>query len=1012
MSGPVSPDRWRRISEVLDGALELPEAERAAFLDAYCASDPELRARVETLLEADRLESQVLDRAAGELATEALRNLDDGQAGPGGEGGIEVGARLGAWRAVREIGRGGMGVVYLAERADGQFEQRVALKVIRRGLDTDEFLARFLRERQILARLKHPGIVRLVDGGVTAGGRPWFALEHVDGLPITTYCDRAGLQVEARLRLFLGVCAAVQAAHRALVVHRDIKPSNILVTAAGEARLLDFGIARLLTGDADDPDALTRTGRAVMTPEYAAPEQIRGEPATTVTDVHGLGMVLYELLTGRRAYNIRGAAGAEEMRRVVGSSEVVLPSKAIGGGTGSEATGRSRAAAMGSTPGRLARRLRGDIDTIVMAALRKEPERRYASAEALARDIERHLAGLPVEARPDSLGYRLRKFAGRHTAALAGTLLVLLSLLAGLIGTAWQARTATREARKAEAIKDFLIGVFEVSDPTQARGEQVTARELLDQGARRIEAELESQPEVEEELLGIVRDIYLNLGLFDQAEPIVAKVLDKAERIYGRRSLAYAAALDARGQILFHRGDYEGSASVFREALALHQDLLGTDHATVAESLLHLGPPLTELGRYEETEGLYRRALDIRRERFGEDSLEEAAALKQLGLVLWRMGRNDEAGESLAEALEIRERRLGREHPDTINTMTSVAVWLSGQGRYEEAEPLFREAVAFEERHLGAEHPDLAETLNNYSVLLDRMGRVADSRDAAERSLEIRRTLYGDESTDVAASLNNIGLISYKLHDWDAAALRIREALAIWRRLLGDEHPHTIAALNNLGVILRETGDLEEAERLVREGLALRVTVRGEEHPDVAQSLRSLGLVLADRGRLREAGEALERSLDLSRKLYPEGHPRVAEVLVALGRLRLDQDRAAEAETALAEAVAIREAKLAEGDPRRAEAAMYLGAALSRLGRREEAEPILRDAIAVFEGASPEPDLSGAAEARAYLASCLAAGGKRAEAREQRAAALEALRRLLDEGHWRIRRAARIAGSA
>jgi serine/threonine protein kinase/tetratricopeptide (TPR) repeat protein len=416
MSHPLTPERWHRIDSILDAAFELPVDARDAYLERACSGDPELRSRVDALLAADR---EAGDFLAAPLIRPSAPGLE--AADPSPAAAAAVGQRIGPYRVLRELGRGGMGAVYLAERADGQFEQRVALKLIRRGMASDEILRRFLRERQILARLQHSNIARLLDGGLTADGQPWFAMEHVEGVAIKRYADERRLTIDERVRLFVGICGAVRHAHEAGVVHRDLKPSNLLVTAAGEVKLLDFGIAKLLEEGEEEGRASTRTGVRLMTPEYAAPEQIRGEPITPATDTYGLGVVLYELLTGHHPYREGPRDTPAEVEHRICHQEPPRPSSRVGH---AEAVSRARR----TTPARLCRRLAGDLDNIVLRALEQEPARRYASVDALSEDLRRHLAGLPVRAKRATTVYRARKFGRRHRTGVAITMSAALAL--------------------------------------------------------------------------------------------------------------------------------------------------------------------------------------------------------------------------------------------------------------------------------------------------------------------------------------------------------------------------------------------------------------------------------------------------------------------------------------------------------------------------------------------------------------------------------------------------------
>ncbi|MFQ5572464.1 MAG: serine/threonine protein kinase, partial [Rhodothermales bacterium] len=467
-------EHWPLIDDLFAAALDHPPEERTAFIDRACTGNPALRDELESLLRAYHASEHYLEAIDADRARALIESV--------GELVCEE-QRIGPYQVVRELGRGGMGAVFLAERADGQFEQQVALKLIKRGMDSDAILRRFLRERQILAHLRHENIARLLDGGVSDEDRPYFAMEYIDGLPLPDYCDTHRLDVEARLRLFQDVCRAVQYAHRSLIVHRDLKPSNMLVTEDGTVKLLDFGIAKLLDPEAQSgATALTEAGLRAMTPEYAAPEQVRGEPVTTATDVYTLGVVLYELLTGHRPYQFERRE-PKAIARVINDVEPELPSTAVRretdiqhtDGTTETVTPLSVSRARSTQPDRLRRRLSGDLDTVVLKALRKEPERRYASAEAFVEDIRRHLAGLPVLAQKDTLAYRASKFVRRHTVGVVfATALGLLTLGSAVVMALQQAETM-REAAKAEEVKSFVMSLFEMSDPDASKGETITA---------------------------------------------------------------------------------------------------------------------------------------------------------------------------------------------------------------------------------------------------------------------------------------------------------------------------------------------------------------------------------------------------------------------------------------------------------------------------------------------------------------------------------------------------------
>lgn len=555
-----SPDRHERVGAILVAALEQPPEERGRFLDEACGGDGLLHGEVETLLRSH-------DAAGTFLEVPALQAT-----GFGADSGME-GARVGPYRLLREIGRGGMGVVYVGVSSDEAFEKKVAVKLVKPGMDTEEIVRRFEKERRILAGLDHPNIARILDGGTTDEGLPYFVMEYVDGLPILEYCDSRKLPTSERLKLFGSVCSAVAFAHQNLVVHRDLKPSNILVDSAGVARLLDFGIAKLLA--ADENATRTITSLRPMTPWYSSPEQIRGETINTSSDVYSLGVLLYELLVGRTPYRIVGRAPSD-VDRAVCEQEPERPSVAVGRRE-QVTTPDSRqlllspeslSATRDGDPKRLRRRLAGDVDTIVLLALRKDPRRRYASVEKLSEDIRRHLSGLPISARRDTLLYRSGKFVRRHAFGVTAAAAFALLALGATATMAIQRGKTERERLKAEQTSAFLLGLFKGSDPREARGATLTVREVLDRGGERIKRELAGQPEVQATLMDTIGGVYRELGLYDQARGMIEGAYQTRRRIFGVKDLRVAESLQSLGEVDLATGRYAEAEGRFREAFA------------------------------------------------------------------------------------------------------------------------------------------------------------------------------------------------------------------------------------------------------------------------------------------------------------------------------------------------------------------------------------------------------------------------------------------------------------
>lgn len=921
MTSPDPSADWLRLDSLFQQLLDHPRLARRARLEELCPEEPELREVLRGWLDADETEIGFLDRPA----LEHLADLEEIEAdGPDDE--PEMPVRLGAWRVLSELGRGGMGVVYLAERADGAYDQQVAVKLVKRGVDTDEVLARFRRERQILARLEHPGIARLVDGGVSDDGRPFLVMERVEGESILDYCDRRRLGIGDRLRLFLRVCAAVEHAHRALVVHRDLKPSNILVTGDGQVKLLDFGIAKLLTpDDGEGGTALTRGTSRVFTPEYAAPEQLMGEPVSTATDVYALGGVLYELLTGHVPEPERSIVDGTVASRGLPTrpAKVVLPT----GPRRDDAT--TAAAARSTSPRRLSRRLEGDLDAIVLRALRPEPHRRYPTADALRRDLVRALEGRPVEARPESVAYRATRFVRRHRVGVAASALTVLALVIGLGVALWKAREAREQARRAEEVRRFLVGLFEASSPENARGEETTARELLERGTARIRTELGDEPELRREMLRLLGGLHRELGLFEQAEDLLEEATeDGGERV---PPADVAQGLVALGRLRAEQGRHDEAELVFRRSLALREERFGARSAPVSESLSGLAGVANDAGRHVEAAEIYRRVLALDRSLHGRESREVAGDLNDLAWTLRQLDELDEAEQLHREALAIRRSLFEEPHPDIALSLANLGVVRAAQGEYADAEALHREALAMRRLVFGPDHPDVAISLDALGAVLEDVVRYDEASDIYEEALTIRREKLGETHRSTIATVNNLAVVRFRMEDYDGAAGAFRRAAAAFAEALGSEHPSTLTALNNLGRCLLQLGRLDESRRLLSDVLERRRAVRGERHSDVGQTLNNLGLLEVAAGDLRAAERRFREAESTYREVLPEGHPRLAEVLVGLGTALFEQGRAGEAELAFTEALEIRRERLGAQDPRTTEAELWLGRARAAL---------------------------------------------------------------------------------
>ena len=926
-----------QLAEIFDGALDVPVERRSAYVSAACGGDRALEAEVRALLSCDQAESGPLDQPLSVLAGPLFQG--DTKSDPHGSA-IEqedanAGRGIGPFRIVREIGRGGMGTVYLAERADGAYEQQVALKVVNAGLLTWELEQRFLRERQILARLDHSGIARLLHGGLTSRGEPYLVMQLVEGEPITAWVKARGLDIRARLGLFLQVCDAVQYAHRQLIVHRDLKPANILVTRDGEVRLLDFGIARLLSGDAED-EASTRTGWLLLTPEYAAPEQVRGGVATVATDVYALGVVLHELLTGRRPFETASRSLAELVRL---SEEEPPPP--------------SRVAEL--EPG-VRRQLQGDLDAVVGRALRSHPEHRYPTVEAFADDVRRYLERRPVRARPDTRRYRVGRFVRRHAFGVGAALAIGFAILAGLAGTTWMAAAASRAEARSEALRSFLFSLWDGADPDRNRGEIPNARDLLDRGIERVDSlSATAGAEVRADMLTTLAFLYHKLGDYERAAAIFEDAVAEARRTFGNDERT-GAALDGLAQSLVGTGDYEGAERAARESVAI-RSAAGSPDTVLASSYAALGGVFSARSRYEEAADAHRRALELDRRGAGARSPLVATDLNNLGAVANRLGEYEQAERYHREALAIRREQLGDLHPELAVSLGNLASLLRNVGSLEEAEALEKEALSIRRTVLGPDHPDVARSLNQIALTLQARGRYDAADSVARAALDLRRRVLGERHPETLESMNNLATARFRGGRYASAAQIQESVMRAWLTELGLEDARTVTAVHNLGVMRLHAGQLAAAQGHLTEGLEARRRILGERHPSVGASLRWLSELRRMQGRFAEAESLAREALAILEEAYSAAHPRIAEARLSLGSALVGAGRSGEAAVPLRAALEVREEAYPEGNLEVAEVRVWLGMAEARGGDPSAGRGLLEAALESYRAAGRTEEL-------------------------------------------------------
>jgi eukaryotic-like serine/threonine-protein kinase len=874
----VDTDRWEQIQELFERILALPDDQREGAIESACADDPALRDELRALIRADS-EGSVLDFGLGEVARDVLERAEPG---------IRT---IGPYRVIRELGRGGMGVVYLAERDD--LRSRVAIKVLRDATLSPLRRARFAREQRTLAQLGHPSIARIFDAGVLDDGTPYFVMEHVDGVSITEFCARHALPVRDRLGLFREACAAVLHAHRRAVIHRDLKPSNILVTEsdAGPAavRLLDFGIAKQLE-ELGAPADQTQTGLIPMTPAYAAPEQLRGEPVGVHTDVYALGRILYELLTAKPAYDL-GRASPLEAESLIRAREPPRPS----------ASARSGARTGASVPGArdLPRSAWAELDVVCGAAMHPDPERRYGSVEALLRDLDHLDRGEPLEARPDSIRYRTRRFVGRNRQPIAAAAAMSLVLL-GIIGfytarLADQRDRARIEAEKAAQISNYLIDLFEAGDPFNPEAGELNVQSLLERGERRA-AELASQPELKAQMLDVLGRLYTRLSEYDRAEKLL------------------------------------------RRALMLRRD---ADPLEYADTRSHLSSVFVHAGQYDSAEVALREALAIRERRLPPNHPDLATNLDELGVVLGYRGDHEAAGELYRMALRIRRTIHRQPHEDLGISLSNLAVNLYQQGEYEAAERYYREALAVENVALGPDHPSVATTMANLGMLYDEVGNSVAADSLLSGALRIRRARLGDQHFETAMSLSQIGGMLLRRGEHDSAEPYLREALAARERLHGSEHPGVATALNGLAQVHGHRREFDAAEALMRRAIEIYAASLGERHRFTGVALCNLANLQMERGDHLGSDESFRAGLDILAEVHSPGHPELAHNRSRYGELLVERQRYEDAEPLLVDAHRTLRDQLGEDNERTRAAAGRVARLYTAWDRPERAEPFL-----------------------------------------------------------------------
>ena len=963
----MNPNDWTRAKELFSTAVTLDEAGRDAYIDSQPDSNEildEARSLLAAYLESpDFLEGAVPELPPVELTDEPAISL--------------AGRRIGAWQLVREIGHGGMGVVWEARRADRQYDQRAAMKLLRASLLSDRDIRRFREERQILASLNHPCIARLLDGGMLEDGSPYLVMEFVDGLPLDAWCDREELNVRQRLEVFLLVCSAVEYAHRQLVIHRDLKPANILVTASdGVPKLLDFGIAKLVQSGGEEQYSTTR----LLTPECASPEQVRGEPMSTANDVFSLGVLLYSLLTGHHPFAAPGANPLETMRAIC-ETEPRLPS--------SMAPGRRR-------------ELHGELDAIILQAMRKKPAERYSSVGALANDIRAWLEGSPVSAIRQPWWRRSAKLIWRYKVQSAAIALAVVSLLAGILFTSIAAKHARQSAHEAivqkdhaqiaqhtaQAERDRAIAAQQAAiaaekaaaeDRNRANTEATTAlsindflendllaqagpsnqssengnpdpdlkvRTALDRAAGRIQGKFTGQPLVEASIRQTIGESYLDLGLLPEAQRQFERAVELRRQSLGEYAAETLSSMRKLAQTYRDEARYPQAESLFKQVLKAQRTTLGENDSATLDTALDLGAIYYSIGRFPEADAMISRIVQTRRHLYPNKLAELFDAVQALASVSSEEGKLDAAERYANEAVEIARRLHGDDHPDTLKARRVLVIIYRWKKEIDAAEKLQAEVLAGDRRVLGLEHPRTLIDMNNLGAIYRLEGRYTESAGMMRQVLEISRRTNGPENMYTLAYENGLVQTLYSLGEFAEAeplAVKNQETL---KRVFGEDNQWTITSAKTLGLIYDAEGRYKEAEPILLKVLEDTRRVQGAEHLNVATATTYLGVLYQDEGKNDLAEQTLTEALALDRKRLQPGELATRTCLTALARLRLTQRKYAEAESLLRESMngtGNQNTQIWDTFDRQS----LLGASLLGQGKYAEAEPLL---LSGYEG--------------------------------------------------------------